>query len=106
MSEECTLEFSPGGQARLCGPLTFETSTRLFHRMEKQLRSGKPVTQIDLSAVSSADSAGLALLLEWQANSKLSGRHLNMSDAPESLLQLAILCDAVEILGLSGRDAV
>lgn len=106
MSEECTLEFGPGGQARLRGPLTFKTSTRLFHGMEKQLQSGETVTQIDLSGVSTADSAGLALLLEWQANSNLSGHKMTMTGAPESLLQLAKLCESIEILELSGRDRV
>lgn len=104
MSEECTLEFSPGGQACLGGPLTFETCTRLYHSMERRLQSGETVKQIDLSAVSTADSAGLALLLEWQANSKLSGNSLTLTGAPEGLLQLAKLCEAVELLELSGRE--
>lgn len=104
MSEECTLELGPGGQARLGGRLTFETCTRLYHSMEKQLESGETVKQIDLSTVSEVDSAGLALLLEWQAVSKLSGNSLVLTSAPDSLLQLAKLCLAVELLELSGRD--
>ena len=101
MTEECTLELTPGGQARLGGLLTFETSTRLYHEMEKVLHAGNQLEQIDLSGVTEADSAGLALLLEWQA---ITGASLLVSNAPESLIRLAELCEADDFLNLSGRN--
>lgn len=104
MTEECTLEFSPGGQARLGGELTFASSTCLYHSMEVHLNEGYVLERIDLSAITTADSAGLALLLEWQATTRLSGNSLTMTGAPDGLMQLAQLCDAVELLNLSGRN--
>lgn len=103
MTEEFTLEFSPGGRVRLGGVLTFANSTRLYNSMQAHLHEGNVLEQIDLSAITVADSAGLALLLEWQANSERSGSSLTMTGAPDGLMQLAQLCDAVEILNLSGR---
>lgn len=101
MTEECTLEMTPGGQARLGGLLTFETSTRLYHEMEKVLHAGNALVQINLSGVTRADSAGLALLLEWQA---ITDAKLVVNDAPESLIRLAELCGADNFLNLSGRE--
>lgn len=104
MTEECTLEFGPDGLARLDGDLTFDTCTRLYHAMEQQLRAGKALDRIDLSAVGSADSAGLALLLEWQAEQRATGRGFTVSGAPDSLLNLARLGAAEELLRLEGRE--
>lgn len=101
MTEECTLELTPGGLARLGGLLTFKTCTQLYHAMEKVLHAGNQLEQIDLSGVTEADSAGLALLLEWQA---ITGTSLVVSQAPESLIRLAELCEADNFLNLSGRE--
>lgn len=102
MTEECTLELN-GSQARLDGVLTFETSAGLHRAMEHLRREGRNVDRVDLSAVTASDSAGLALLLEWQAVSRASGESLVLTGAPDILIQLAKLCEATELLGLSGR---
>lgn len=101
MSEECTLEFD-GRSARLGGALTFGTCADLFHEMERRRDEDGRLERIDLSGVSSADSAGLALLLEWQAR---AGGTLSITGAPSALLQLARLCEAVEPLRLTGRES-
>ena len=104
MTEECTLEFGPDGLARLDGDLTFDTCTRLYHAMQRQLRAGKTLERIDLSAIGSADSAGLALLLEWQAERRASGGDITVSGAPDSLVKLARLGAAEALLKLEGRE--
>lgn len=101
MTEECTLEFGPDGIARLAGALTFDTCARLHRAMEKGLSEGRSPERIDLAGVTAADSAGLALLLEWRSGSE----GLRMSGAPDSLLKLARLCNAADLLEPSGRHA-
>lgn len=91
------------GTVRLSGALTFESVPLLYREMERRLPAAGPVTEIDLAGVTTADSAGLALLLEWQSRQRRRGRELTMRDAPDSLLSLAGLCDAVDLLNLSGR---
>ncbi len=56
----------PAGDASLSGELTFATVPQLWRDLERGglLRSA---TVADLSAVSDADSAGLALLVAWRA---------------------------------------
>lgn len=96
----CTLEVAADGRASLTGPLTFETVSRLFRALE-QTPPGSG--QVDLAGVSTIDSAGLALLLEWQSRARSLGGQLALHNAPEGLLRLARLCEAVDLLNLSGR---
>ncbi len=104
MSGKCSLQISPDGDARIAGPLTFDTCTALYGTMEKRLRDGARLRRIDLEEVSNVDSAGLALLLEWQARHSAVGNCLVIHGAPRSLQRLARLCDAMPLLGLAGRD--
>jgi phospholipid transport system transporter-binding protein len=72
--------------------------------MEKSVPASPPVEQIDLAGVTTIDSAGLALLLEWQSRAHAAGRELTVRNAPDGLLRLARLCEAVDLLNLSGRE--
>ena len=99
----CRLEASADGRASLIGPLTDETVARLVRAWEQAPPGSAPITQIDLAGVSAIDSAGLALLLEWQSRARSSDGQFELDNAPEGLLRLARLCDAVDLLNLSGR---
>jgi phospholipid transport system transporter-binding protein len=105
MTEECTLEFKPDSRILLLGALTFKTCTRLYRTMQGHLDSGRYPAEIDLAGVSTVDSAGLALLLEWQSVCTKAGKALSVEGAPDSLLELARLCGAEKRLQLSGREA-
>jgi phospholipid transport system transporter-binding protein len=85
---------------RIEGPLTLGTVTRQF-REHTALRCGDScISTIDLAGASRIDSAGLALLLEWQARARQGGNALELRHAPQDLLQLAALCEATELLGV------
>jgi phospholipid transport system transporter-binding protein len=101
MSEECTIEWNENGRAKICGPLTFESTPALFRQVEHKLEAGARIEYIDLEDVSRIDSAGLALLLEWQARQLASGKPLTIENAPSSLMRLARLCEATETLQIS-----
>lgn len=105
MSEEYALEWRPGGGAKLGGSLTFRTCAALFRELERHGADAPVDGPVDLSAVTAVDSAGLALLLEWQARQRKAGRGLVLRHAPENLLRLAELADAVELLELGEREA-
>jgi phospholipid transport system transporter-binding protein len=99
----CKLDAGGDGTARLNGALTFATVSALFRQIERGLPDGESIERIDLAGVTAVDSAGLALLLEWQA--RMRGRELVMQNAPHALLRLAHLCEADDLLRLSGREA-
>jgi phospholipid transport system transporter-binding protein len=105
MTEPCTFDVGTDGTARLTGELTFETVARLHREMEVSLAGSGPLDQVDLGGVPLADSAGLALMLEWQARQRKRGRELTITNAPDNLMRLAKLAEAVDLLNLSGRGA-
>ena len=104
MTDGCTLSVDDDGTAVLAGELTFETVARLHREMEQRLPGTGPIHRVDLAGVPRADSAGLALLLEWQARQRQRGRELTITGAPDNLLGLARLSEATDLLKLSGRD--
>jgi phospholipid transport system transporter-binding protein len=103
MSEACIVEVREPGCANLTGALTFESTPGLYRETEKLFSGPSPVSSLDLSGVTAVDSAGLALLLEWQAGQRPASRSLQVINSPSSLMSLARLCDAIELLNMSGR---
>jgi phospholipid transport system transporter-binding protein len=76
------------------GDLTFATISAHTQKLFAFLSLSKQIT-IDLAQVSSADSAGLALLIEWKKMTRVQKSQLVLKNIPEQLLMLA---------GLSGFD--
>lgn len=105
MSEACSIHIGDDGSASLSGMLTFESVPGLFRKTEKLFQVITPVTSIDLAKVSTADSAGLALLLEWQAIQRKAERRLEIRNAPSGLLSLAQLCEADDVINMTGRGS-
>lgn len=103
MTENCSIDMGEDGCARLAGELTFESVPGLYARA-RQLIS-EDLVAVDLSGVTSADSAGLSLLLEWQASRRDQENKLQFTHAPSSLMSLAGLCEASGLLNISGRNA-
>ena len=103
MGAECGLD--DNGCASLAGELTFGSVPDLFRESEKLFLGARAVTSIDLSQVTTADSAGLALLLEWQAMQGTASQKLDIRNAPSSLISLATLCEADDVMNLSGRNS-
>ena len=72
-------------QGTLQGELNFARVPQLLAQAEALGATGV----LDLSGVSNADSAGLALLLEVSRRSKAKGRQLSIRGANEQIAQLA-----------------
>ena len=104
MSEACTIEAGEQGCANLTGALTFKSTPGLYRESENLFKGPAPVLSVDLSGVTAVDSAGLALLLEWQAVQRTDSRSLHILNAPSSLMSLARLCNAIELLNMTGRS--
>ncbi|MFW5443320.1 MAG: lipid asymmetry maintenance protein MlaB [Methylococcaceae bacterium] len=72
------------------GELTFSSLNKKNIKSFGFLKTTKEV-HIDLSKVSAADSAGLALMIEWIKHSKLYGSKLTFKNIPQQLITLAKL---------------
>jgi len=77
--------------------LDFATVAPLLAEGERLLRGPGPV-EIDLAGVTSANSAGLALLLEWLDLARRRQLRLHFRNLPESLVRLAELTNLGDLL--------
>jgi len=88
------------GSWMLEGELDFQTVPDVLDR-SAPVMAGEGAIQVDLQGVTRADSAGLALLLEWLRKSKRAGRSITFVNVPGQLLSIARICGLEEILPLS-----
>ncbi|MBT8048541.1 MAG: STAS domain-containing protein [Xanthomonadales bacterium] len=105
MNSACSLTIGEDGCGRLEGALTFASVPGLYHHARDLLENQKSFNSLDLDRVTTADSAGLALLLEWQATQTTPANKLPIRNAPAGLISLARLCEADEFLDLSARSS-
>ena len=84
----------------LTGDLTLATVATLFRDLTPKVTGSDRCLAIDLGATGRIDSAGLALLLEWQSRAIAEGAPLQLNNVPDDILRLARLCEAAELLGL------
>lgn len=85
----------PGAeQYKVEGELTFATVNNWLTLSDQWTQGGGPIT-VDLRAVTKADSAGLALLIEWQRRARNLKRQLVINNLP------AKLKDLIRVSGLS-----
>ena len=86
----------------LAGVLDFDTVARLAVEGDVLLRTaaarGQTSLVIDLAAVERANSAGLALLLEWLEMARARGLSLSYAHLPDSLRRLAAVSNLNDLL--------
>jgi phospholipid transport system transporter-binding protein len=99
-----SLQPDESGQLVLDGELTFETVPEIYRNSLHLLSTADRLRSVELSKVRRVDSAGLALLLEWQSAAHGHGRTLGFTNAPRDLVRLAALCDADELLGINEQQ--
>ena len=84
------------GRVIVAGSVTFATAGDLL-RASQALFEGQKAITVDLGAVTSVDSAGLALLIEWLRRARSDGRAVTYTGLPDKLVAIA---------KLSGVDAM
>ncbi len=87
------------GRIQVRGALTFATARRARVAGAKLLsaQSGAAL-EIDCSAVSSSDSAGLAVLLDWLVLARRQGQALSLTNVPAPIRAVAEISDVEPIL--------
>jgi phospholipid transport system transporter-binding protein len=90
---------TPCGEGRFCleGVLDFGTVTRLAASGRACLK-GDANVDIDLAGVQAANSAGLALLLEWLDIARERGVKLTYRNLPDSLVRIAAVSNLESLL--------
>jgi len=86
------------GVYRLEAALTFASVASLHAGGLELIDSASDSLTFDLAAVSTVDSAGLALLIDWLAEAQSKSRALKYADVPTALLSLARLSDVEKLI--------
>ena len=92
-------EFRDLGEGRfeLSGEMSFDTVDRILRDSEAAFRNHESL-EVDFSRVDKADSAGLALLLEWKAQARRRSRTIDYVAIPGSILAIAQTTDVQHLL--------
>ncbi len=81
------------------GPLTFGTARRAHEAGIRAFNaSGNSEVEIDCGEVTQADSAGLAVLLEWLTWGRKNGRQLRLTHLPEAIQAVARISEIEGLL--------
>ena len=97
-------KFSELGQGRfaISGAFGFATAADILEQSRK-LFEPYDVLEVDLAGVTQADSAGLALLLEWVNWAKHYVREISFLNMPEQVKAIARICEVEDLLKAGER---
>ena len=94
---EFSLEDLGEGRFALSGAMSFGTAQQLLRASERLFDQHQDL-QIDLSGVQRADSAGLALVIEWTARARQRKARIQFTAIPKSLLAVARTSEVEEFI--------
>jgi phospholipid transport system transporter-binding protein len=95
--QDAAFELLEGDRSRVTGSLHFTTVSALLPLGVAAIDGGRAAV-IDLAGVTTSDSSGLALLIEWLSVAKAATRTLRYENIPSQLQQLARLSEVEELL--------
>jgi phospholipid transport system transporter-binding protein len=97
MADAFGIDAAGPGRLLARGELSFATAGQALRAGLGLLPSGRTCT-IDLSGITSADSAGLAVLIEWLSVATARGCELAYEAVPAQLRAIARISDLEELL--------
>ena len=92
------------GRFALRGVMSFANAESILQASEEPFAARSSI-ELDLGAVTDADSAGLALMLEWTALLRSRGGEIRFAAVPKSLLAIAKTTEVNELLQLNQSAA-
>jgi len=81
--------------------LNFSNAKNVLHEGLSALSAGQ--SEFDLAQLSSVDSSTVAVLLAWQRAAQAKSVNLALVNAPNDLLNLALLYGVTDLLTLKAR---
>lgn len=92
------------GVFAVSGMLTFDTVPDVFDQSLAWLQKANGSLTVDLKEVERADSAGLALLVEWLRRARARGADVKFANVPEQMQSLARVNGLNQALGIENHD--
>jgi phospholipid transport system transporter-binding protein len=87
------------GVFEVSGRVTFQTVPQFLTYTDKWLQSGAGKVTIDMRGVTLADSAGLALMLEWLERARAAKREVVFINIPDQVRDLIRVNGLTRIFG-------
>lgn len=103
MTALATIELQENGELKVSGELTFSSVSALLAESLSYFKSQDEL-QIDLAGVAHADTAGVALLIEWMRMAKQQDALLSFSNIPEQMWAIIEVSDLGQRLPLSNQS--
>lgn len=98
------IEFVGGNRLALSGMLNFDTVPGLSRKL-KALFHHAGTMEVDLAQVEHANSAGVALLVEWVVMARRADNQVRFLNMPAQMLAIAKVSGLAELLPLEQVDA-
>lgn len=86
-----------GGRFAILGDLSFQTAVSALEA-SKPLFADHSTIELDLAGVQRADSAGLALMLEWVNWARNSAREVKFRNIPAQIISIAQISEVEDML--------
>jgi phospholipid transport system transporter-binding protein len=90
------------GRLRFSGALNYETAGDVLAESERRFEPYDSIT-VSFEEVTDADSAGLALLLEWVARAKREAREIRFEQVPAQIRAIARISEVESMLRMGER---
>ncbi|MBI3571655.1 MAG: STAS domain-containing protein [Gammaproteobacteria bacterium] len=93
------------GVFEVSGQVTFQSVPRFLAHTDKWLQGGAGKVTIDMRGVTLADSAGLALMIEWLQLARSAKRDIVFTNMPDQMRDLIRVNGLTQIFGIkNGQD--
>ncbi len=86
-----------GGRFAVRSKLTFKSATAILAQSKRLFADFERIS-VDMSDVQEADSAGLALLLEWVSWARHFDREIVYENIPQQILAIAQISEVTDLL--------
>jgi phospholipid transport system transporter-binding protein len=87
------------GVVEVNGELTFQSVPQFLALTDNWLQAAAGKVTIDMHGVTHADSAGLALLIEWLHLARSAGREIVFTNMPEQMRDLIRVNGLMQVFG-------
>ncbi|MBF0470232.1 MAG: STAS domain-containing protein [Gammaproteobacteria bacterium] len=97
---ELSYAMSEQGHFTIRGSLSFATVEKAHPHTLSLIAAAPLQISVDMAGVTQADSAGVALMIEWWRNQRLRHGVLEFINVPSQILAIADACGVNEVLPL------
>ena len=90
------------GDLAVKGPMTLHTVGNLVDTLDEVLKEDNAAIAVDLSGVEGADSAAVALMIEWLRRTRARRGRLHFRNVPQQIEKIAAVSGVSDLIDSAG----